>query len=67
MKRKQTNWERLLDDQMKHPAIRSLVEEELCALRVGAQIAALRQRKKLSQTKLAARAGMSGPTSLWAG
>lgn len=61
MKRRQTNWERFLDDQVKHPAIRSLVEEELCALRVGAQIAALRQRQKFSPTQLAARAGMSGP------
>ncbi len=61
MKRKQTNWQRFLDDQMKDPEFRALVEEELRALRVGAQIAALRQRKKLSQTELAARAGMSGP------
>ncbi len=61
MRRRRTNWQRFLDGQMKNPAFRTLVEEELRALRVGAQIAALRQARKLSQTELAARAGMSAP------
>jgi len=41
--------------------LRSLVEEELKALRVGAQIARLRQQVGMSQTELAAKAGMSTP------
>lgn len=61
MSRKRTNWQRFLDDQMRDAEFRALVEEELRALRVGAQIAALRERRKLSQTQLAARAGMSAP------
>ncbi len=61
MKRKRTNWQRFFDRQMKDPEFRVRVEDELRALRVGAQIAALRQRRKLSQTELAARAGMSAP------
>ncbi len=61
MKRKRTNWQRFFASQMRDPEFRVRVEEELRALRVGAQIAALRQRRKLSQTQLAARAGMSAP------
>jgi len=61
MKRKRTNWQRFFESQMKDPEFRVRVEEELRALRVGAQIAALRRRRKLSQTEVAARAGMSAP------
>ena len=61
MKRKRTNWQRFFESEMKDPEFRARVEEELRALRVGAQIASLRQRRKLSQTELAARAGMSAP------
>jgi len=61
MKRKRTNWQRFYDQQMKAPGFRALVEEELRALRIGVQIATLREKEKLSQTELAARAGMSAP------
>jgi DNA-binding Xre family transcriptional regulator len=61
MKRKRTNWQRFFEGQMKDPDFRARVEAELRALRVGTQIAALRQRRKLTQTELAARAGMSAP------
>ena len=56
-----TNWDRYFRTQMKHPEVRRLVEEELKALRVGAQLARLRQRRGLTQTTLAAKAGMSAP------
>jgi hypothetical protein len=49
MKCKRTNWQRFFESQMQDPEFRVRVEEELRALRVGAQIAALRQRRKLSQ------------------
>ncbi len=61
MKRRRTNWQRFVGGQMKDPLFRRLVEEELRALRVGAQLAALREKQRLSQTELAARAGMSAP------
>ncbi len=61
MKRKRTNWQRFYEGQMKAPGFRALVEEELRALRIGVQIATLREKEKLSQTELAARAGMSAP------
>ncbi len=60
MKRR-TNWDRYFREQMKDPELRSLVEEELKGLRIGVQLARIRQRRKLSQTQLAARAGMSAP------
>ena len=46
---------------MADPGVRSMVKEEFKALRIGVQLAKLRQRKRLSQTQLAAKAGMSGP------
>jgi DNA-binding Xre family transcriptional regulator len=61
MKRATTNWDRYYRAQMKDPEFRRLVEDELRALRVGVQLARLRQRRGLSQTTLAARAGMSAP------
>ena len=39
--------------------MKELVERELTVLRLGAEIARLRQKRRLSQTQLAARAGMS--------
>lgn len=59
--RKATNWDRYFQKQMDDPEMKALVEEELKALRVGVQLAALRQRKGLSQTQLAAKVGMSAP------
>jgi transcriptional regulator with XRE-family HTH domain len=44
---------------MQDPEIRDLVEQELEDLEVGIQIAKLREREKLNQTQLAARAGMN--------
>jgi len=41
--------------------MRRLIEEEIESLRVGTQIARMRQKKRLSQAQLAARAGMSAP------
>ncbi len=61
MKRAMTNWDRYYRAQMRDPEVRRLVEDELRALRVGVQLARLRQRRGLSQTTLAARAGMSAP------
>jgi DNA-binding Xre family transcriptional regulator len=59
--RRQTNWDRYYKRQMDDPLTRRFVEEELGALRIGIQVAKLRQEKGLSQTQLAARVGMSAP------
>jgi DNA-binding Xre family transcriptional regulator len=59
--KKATNWDLYFQKQMTDPEVRTLVEEELKALRVGAQIAKLREERGLSQTELAAKVGMSGP------
>lgn len=59
--KKMTNWDLYYQKQMGDPEMRSLVEEELKVLRVGIQIAKLRQQKGISQTELAARIGMSAP------
>ncbi|OGK81994.1 MAG: hypothetical protein A2X52_15305 [Candidatus Rokubacteria bacterium GWC2_70_16] len=59
--RKATNWDRYFQKQMGDPEMKALVEEELKALRVGVQLATLRQQKGLSQTQLAAKVGMSAP------
>jgi DNA-binding Xre family transcriptional regulator len=60
-KTRRTNWDRFYAAQIRDPEFRAGVEEELRALRVGAELARLRQRRGLSQTQLAAKAGMSGP------
>jgi transcriptional regulator with XRE-family HTH domain len=39
--------------------MKELVERELASLRLGAEIARIREKRHLSQTQLAARAGMS--------
>ena len=59
--KKVTNWDRYFQKQMGDPEMKALVEEELKALRVGLQLATLRQQKGLSQTQLAAKVGMSAP------
>lgn len=56
-----TRFERYFQAQMENPQVRELVEKELASLEVGTQIAKLRERKKLNQTQLAARANMSTP------
>lgn len=56
-----TNWNLYFQKQMGDPEMRVLIEEELKALRVGAEIARLRQQRRMSQTELAAKVGMSAP------
>ena len=53
-----TRWNRFYQKQMEDKELKALVEEELEVLRIGAKIAALREEEGLTQTKLAARAGM---------
>ncbi len=59
--KKTTNWDLYFQKQMGDPEIKELIEGELKALRIGAELAKIRQRKGLSQTQLAAKAGMSAP------
>ncbi|MGH7486731.1 MAG: helix-turn-helix domain-containing protein [bacterium] len=59
--KKPTNWELYFRKQLGDPEMRGLIEEEIESLRVGTQIARMRQKKRLSQAQLAARAGMSAP------
>jgi transcriptional regulator with XRE-family HTH domain len=54
-----TRWDRYYERQLEDPRMRELVERELVNLRLGAEIARIRQKRHLSQTQLAARAGMS--------
>ncbi len=56
-----TRWNRFYQKQMENERLRDLVERELESLKLGIQIARLRQEEKLSQTKLAALADMSAP------
>ena len=56
-----TRWNRFYQEQVADPKFRDLVEREIEALQLGVQIARLRKRGKLSQTKLAALAEMSAP------
>src|SRR5207247_4369180 len=57
--KKPTNWDLYFRKQLGDPEMRGLIEEEIESLRVGIQIAGMRQKKRLSQAQLAARAGMS--------
>jgi transcriptional regulator with XRE-family HTH domain len=59
--KKTTNWDLYFQKQMGDPEMKGLIEEEIKALRIGTQLAKLRQRKGLSQTQLAAKVGMSAP------
>lgn len=56
-----TRWNRFYQKQMEDERLRDLVERELENLKLGIQIAKLRQEGKLTQTKLAALADMSAP------
>jgi len=51
-------WKRFYREQLRDEELKALVEQELDALRIGEQIARLRREKVLTQTRLAARAGM---------
>ena len=54
-----TRWKEFYDAQMEDKDLRALVEDELEALKIGEKIVRLRKEKGLTQTKLAARAGMA--------
>jgi DNA-binding XRE family transcriptional regulator len=54
-----TRWSRYYERQLQNPEMKELVERALVDLRLGAEIARIRQKHHLSQTQLAARAGMS--------
>ncbi len=56
-----TRWKRFYQKQMEDAKLRELVESELENLQLGVQIAKLRAKENLSQTKLAAKAEMSAP------
>ena len=53
-----TRWKKFYEAQLEGKEMKALVEEELEVLRIGEQIARLRAVEGLTQTKLAARAGM---------
>lgn len=53
-----TRWKRFYEVQIEDKELKALVEQELEALRIGEQIAELREKEGLTQTRLAARAGM---------
>jgi DNA-binding Xre family transcriptional regulator len=59
--KKPTGWDLYFRKQLADPEMRGLIEQEIESLRVGTQIARMRQKKRLSQAQLAARAGMSAP------
>lgn len=53
-----TRWNRFYKEQTEDRELKALVQQELEALRIGSLIADLRAQLGLTQTKLAARAGM---------
>ena len=53
-----TRWNRFYENQLEDKKLKAMVEHELEVLRLGKKIAALREEEGLTQTKLAARAGM---------
>jgi transcriptional regulator with XRE-family HTH domain len=54
-----TRWNRYFERQKEDPEMKELVEQELATLRLGSAIAHMREKRHLTQTELAARAGMS--------
>ena len=59
--RKSTSWQRYYEHEMQSAITRRLLEEELRTLRVGVQLARLRQKAGMTQAQLAAKVGMSPP------
>jgi DNA-binding Xre family transcriptional regulator len=59
--KKPTSWDLYFRKQLDEPEMRGLIDQEIESLRVGTEIAKMRQKKRLSQAQLAARAGMSAP------
>lgn len=47
--KKPSNWDRYFRKQLGDPEMRGLIEDEIESLRVGIQIAKMRQKKRLSQ------------------
>ncbi len=56
---KATRWEKFYESEMEDKELSALVEEEIEALRIGEKIAELRKESGLTQTRLAARAGIA--------
>lgn len=54
-----TRWNRYFERQRQDPEMKNLVKRELAVLRLGTTIARMREKRKLTQTQLAAKAGMS--------
>ena len=54
-----TRWNRYFERQIQDPELKGLVERELATLRLGVAIAKMREKRSLTQTQLAALAGMS--------
>jgi transcriptional regulator with XRE-family HTH domain len=54
-----TRWGRYFERQQADPGMKNLIERELASLRLGTEIARMRAEQHLTQTQLAARAGMS--------
>jgi len=59
--KKPTNRNLYFRKQLGDPKMLGLIEEEIESLRVGTQIARMRQKKRRSQAQSAARPGMSAP------
>jgi len=57
-----TNWDRYFASQMQDEELRTLVEAERAALKVGHRLASLRRKRRLSQTQVAAVLKMSPAT-----
>jgi len=55
-----TRWDRIERSELDSKSLRELVEYDLRALEIDKRIAAARQQAGLTQTALAARAGMPG-------
>ncbi len=51
------NWERYVKRKMRDPRFRAAADAQLSILRVGVEIAKLRERRGLTQTQLAAMLG----------
>lgn len=54
-----TRWNRFYRSQLQDKELKALVETELENLRIGAKIAKLREKARLTQAKLAAKSGMA--------
>lgn len=55
-----TRWDRVEKWDADSKAFRELIQQDLASLQIGQQIAEARQQANLTQTALAARAGMPG-------